>query len=354
LVDLSTLRIVEIGTPHMAAAFPEQTRSFAPRPVARDSGLTKLSVPKLATINRALRAPDLSLIVTAPTQLSPWQSTLFMRALFDRRAWLGYPRFGPVLAPHLLRLPLNAPIAVIDTSDFPYINRADLFLLSRCRFYFKRELPPDRWRLFTKTAHGELPTRRFRRQSRLRHLIDKIRPISLGLPAVAQYLPQTELDKTADVFVSVGGDDTSTVRNAGLSELIALRERGLRIDIAEGRLPREEFYRRCAQASIVWSPEGLGWDCFRHYEALACTSVPLINQPIIERHRPLLDGVHALYYDPEPGRLTAAIETALADKDRLQGIARAGKAHVLAHHTMTAIARYVVETTLGEPIETSR
>lgn len=333
----------------MATAFPEQTRSFLPGPVVRGSGMSKLSVPRLAAVYRALHAADVSLVVTAPAQLTPWQSTLFMRALFDRRSWLGYSRFGPVLAPQLLRLPLDAPIAVIDTSDFPYINRADLFLLSRCRFYFKRELPPDRWRLFTKTAHSELPTRRFRRQSRLRHLIDRIRPISLGLPATARHVPEGELDKTADVFVSIGVGDTSTVRNAGTGEIMALRERGFRIDVAEGRLPPQEFYRRCAQAWIVWSPEGLGWDCFRHYEALACGSVPLINQPTIERYRPLIDGVHALYYDPEPGFLAAAVEAALADKDRLRTIARAGKSYVLAHHTMPAIANYVVETTLGRP-----
>ena len=333
-----------MNAPHVAAAFPQQTRSFMPRPVNPDSSFTKLSLPNLATLNRELRAPDLSLIVTGPSQLEPWR--VLMRSLFDRRAWMGYPRLGPALAPQLLRLPTAAPIAVIDTEDFPYINRADLFLLARCKYYFKRELPPDRWRLFTKTAHRALPTRRFRRQSPLRHLIDKIRPISLGVPSVER-LPTTEFDKTTDVFVSGGVEGTSTVRKAGMSELLALRERGYRIDIAEGKLSLQDFYRRCAEAWIVWSPEGLGWDCFRHYEALGCNSVPMINQPTIERHRPLIGGVHALYYDPEPGCLTGAIEAALADKDRLRAIARAGKAHVLTHHTITALGNYVVETTLG-------
>jgi hypothetical protein len=344
LIDRSTLRIVEMNAPHVAAAFPQQTRSFMPRPAKPDSGFTKLSVPNFATLNRELHAPDLSLIVTAPSQLTLWP--LLMRSLFDRRAWQGHSRFGPALAPQLLRWPTAAPIVVIDTEDFPYINRADLFLLARCKFYFKRELPPDRWRLFTKTAHRELPTRRFRRQSPLRHFIDKIRPISLGLPSVAR-LPTTEFDKATDVFVSAGVGDTSTVRNAGMGELMALRERGYRIEIAEGRLPPEEFYRRCAEAWIVWSPEGLGWDCFRHYEALGCGSVPVINQPTIERYRPLIGGVHALYYDLEPGCLIGTIEAALADKDRLRAIARAGKAHVLAHHTLAALGNYVVETTLG-------
>ena len=335
-----------MNAPHVAAAFPEQTRSFMPRPAKPDSGFTKLSVPNFATLNRELHAADLSLIVTGPSELQLWR--LLMRGLFDRRAWQGHPRFGPAFAPHLLRLAATAPIAVIDTEDSPYINRADLFLLSRCKYYFKRELPPDRWRLFTKTAHRALPTRRFRRQSPLRHFIDKIRPISLGLPpSSAGLMPTTELDKTADVFVSGGVEGTSTIRKTGMSELVALRERGYRIDIAEGPLSPQDFYRRCAQAWIVWSPEGLGWDCFRHYEALGCGSVPVINQPTIERHRPLISGVHALYYDPEPGCLTGAIEAALADKDRLRAIARAGKAHVLTHHTLAALGNYVVKTTLG-------
>ncbi|MPZ38839.1 MAG: glycosyltransferase [Rhizobiales bacterium] len=354
MVDFAKLRILEIGTPHMAATFPGQTRSFVPAPVKPESGRTKLSIANLTALRAELRAPDLSLIVTGPGQRNPWSVSLLMRALFDRRAWQGYPRFGPAIAPHLLRFPVAAPIAVIDTADYPYINRADLFLLSRCRFYFKRELPPDYWRLFTKTAHGELPTKRFRKRSRLRHLLDKVRPISLGLPHPAtDFLTtgvETSKDKTTDVFFAGGVEGLSTVRQAGMRELAALRDRGFRIDVPEGRLPRDEFYRRCAQAWIVWSPEGFGWDCFRHYEALACGSVPLMNQPSIVRHQPLLNGIHALYYDPEPGFLTAAIEHALADKDRLRAIARDGKAHVLAHHTIPAIAKYVVEMTLAPPI----
>ena len=195
-----------MNAPHVAAAFPQQTRSFMPLPVKPGSSFTKLSMLNFATLNRELHAPDLSLIVTGPSQLTLWP--MLMRSLFDRRSWQGHPRLGPALAPQLLRLPMTAPIAVIDTCDFPYINRADLFLLARCKFYFKRELPPDRWRLFTKTAHRELPTRRFRRQSPLRHFLDKMRPISLGLPSVAR-LPTTEFDKTTDVFVSGGVGDTS-------------------------------------------------------------------------------------------------------------------------------------------------
>jgi hypothetical protein len=73
---------------------------------------------------------------------------------------------------------------------------------------------------------------------------------------------------------------------------------------------------------------------------------PLINQPTIERHEPLLHGIHAIYYDSEDGGLTRAVGAALADRPRLAAIGRAARAHVLAHHTPAALARHIVHVTL--------
>ena len=128
---------------------------------------------------------------------------------------------------------------------------------------------------------------------------------------------------------------------------MALRDGGVAIDAPEERLARPVFYRRAARAWLTWSPEGLGWDCFRHYEAAAGGSVPLINQPSIERHAPLLNGVHAVYYDVEPGGLTRAVRAALADRAQLGRMGLAAAAHVAAHHTAATLGRYVVETTLA-------
>ena len=198
------------------------------------------------------------------------------------------------------------------------------------------------------TAHSHLPTRRFRQSARYRDQLGKIRPLSLGLPREGQaLLPIEAEEKTADIFFAGDAESSSTVRAAGMLELAALRDRGVVVDIPQSKLPLQEFFQRAACAWLVWSPEGLGWDCFRHYEALACGSVPVINQPTIERHRPLLQGEHALYYDPVPGELTRTIMAALADKNRLRAMARAGKSHVMTHHTPDALARHVIETTLG-------
>jgi glycosyltransferase involved in cell wall biosynthesis len=178
--------------------------------------------------------------------------------------------------------------------------------------------------------------------------IEKIHPISIGLPLKRMdLLPKEPVAKTADIFFSGRIAQSSSIRPRGLAELLALKEQGVAVDISDRPLPPAEFYQRCAGAHLTWSPEGYGWDCFRHYEAPACRSVPVINTPTIERYSPLIAEEHVLFYSPEPGGLTRAVVAALADKPRLARMAEAGRNHVLAHHSPGAIARHVVETTLG-------
>lgn len=350
--DHSNLRFLEIGAPWLKAVFPQQTQCFSTfhdsRTADPANGLFNISPRTLPKLHSALRSPDLSLIVCRPLFYPPWHWQWINRELFSRRALQGRSRLLSAFGTQLLRMPVSAPIAVIDTEDYPAINRDRFFLLTRCRLYFKRELPPDRWRLFMGTAHPSLPSRRFRSQFRHRDDIGKVRPLPLGLPLDSRgLLPMTAPEKTADIFFAGDAEHSSTVRSAGMRELLALRERGIVVDIPQSRLTPPEFYRRTAQAWLVWSPEGLGWDCFRHYEAPACGSVPVISMPTVERYRPLVAGEHAFYYDTEPGALTRTVLSALTDKPRLEAMARAGQSHVMAHHTPDALARYVIDTTLA-------
>jgi Glycosyl transferases group 1 len=357
--DISNLKFLEIGAPWLKSVFPDQVLCFSTYHSRREAdpanGLFHISPATLPRLYRELQSPDLSLIVCRPLFYPPWHWQWINRELFSRRALQGQSRIFTGLGAQLLRLPVRAPIAVLDTEDYPAINRDRLYLLSRCRLYFKRELPPDRWRLFMGTAHPNIPTRRFRSQSRYRTDLEKIRPLPLGLPLDSRgLLPITATEKTVDVFFAGDTESSSTLRASGMRELLALRERGITVDIPQSRLELAEFYQRAARAWLVWSPEGLGWDCFRHCEAPACGSVPVISMPTIERHRPLIRGVHAFYYDAEPGALTQTIVAALADKARLQAMAQAGQAHVMAHHTPDALARYVIDASLSADVGEQR
>lgn len=347
------LKIVEIGDkPFIKSAYPRETVYFSTMFNAErsdpEAGTYSISLATLPALHRALHDSTTSLVVCHPTFYSPWHWRFLVRALFDRRTLQGHVPLIRAYGPQFLRSRITAPIAVLDQDDLPVINRNNFFLLDRCVTYFKRELPVDRWQLLLKTGHPNLPTHRFRQISRHVEKLKKLRPISMGLPMRKSVpLAQPVSAKTADIFFAGRVDASSWVRTRGFPELLALREQGIVVDVPDAPLPPEEFYRRCAAARLVWSPEGYGWECFRHYEALACGSVPICNHATVERYRPLEDGVHAIYYSPEPGGLTAAVTAALADKTRLQRIAHDGQAHMRAYHTPHALAAYVVDETFA-------
>ncbi|HTX48197.1 MAG TPA: glycosyltransferase [Caulobacteraceae bacterium] len=340
--------IIEIGPrPYIALAYPDETLFYSSRAAAEapENGQVIASLGELWT---ALARTDVDLIVAHPSFSAPWTFRHLHRSILSRKMLEGHSPLLRAAAPELLRWRGAAPVVAIDHEDLPVINRSNLFLLDRCGVYFKRELPADHWRVFTKTAHANLPTPRFRTQKRALERLAKLRPISLGLPTrAAGLLPRSDRPKTADVFFAGRIDGSSTLRVRGHAELKALQAQGVIVDIPDAPLPLEAFYERCAAARIVWSPEGFGWDCFRHYEAAACGAAVLINAPTIDRHAPLVAGEHAIYYDPAPGGLTRAVTEALADTDALARIAAAGRAHVMAHHTVDALARHIVETGRG-------
>ena len=144
---------------------------------------------------------------------------------------------------------------MIDYEDVHHQSQ-QLLLLDRCHAYFKRELPVDRWRVFLKTAHANLPTPRFRRLQRYQGRLAKLEPLSLGLPTIEdRLLPERSMGKFVDVFFSGRIANSSSIRTRGLAELRALHGNGVKIDIPDAPLPREEYYRRCARAWLVWSPQ---------------------------------------------------------------------------------------------------
>jgi len=75
--------------------------------------------------------------------------------------------------------------------------------------------------------------------------------------------------------------------------------------------------------------------------------LPLIgSRRHADSRRSLLDGVHGVYYDVEPGGLERAAVAALADKDRLKQMAVAARDHVFAHHTRRAYCERVLRMAL--------
>lgn len=344
-------RILEIGqVPRMHHAYPGTTEFYSTYVMdsARNkpAGSTLVSAASLAPLANRLIDPRLDLVVVhaSPHGLAEGM----VRTIFRRATLSGHCPLFRGVAQQLLRRGTAAPVAVVDLEDSPFVLNCNRHLLRRATLYFKRELPADRWQLLA-TA-GRVPTQRFRANPDYQAALSRVRPLSLGLPdhvLSAGSLKPTGEKKNIDVFFAGKLNGSSTVRERGMRELIPLRDAGYRIEICEGGLSPADYLERCSRAWLVWAPQGYGWDCFRSYEAAFAGSVPLISRQTIERHQPLNDGEHAVYYDLEPGALARAVQRALENRERLLAMAQAARQHVLRYHTSAALARYVVQSALA-------
>lgn len=240
---------------------------------------------------------------------------------------------------------LGSRLAAIDLDDRPIIDNRWFGILESCVCYFKRELFQNPCNSFLYTSARTECNGNIMHSEKHRGWIEKLRPISLGVaPDFCKKYSTLAVPKKTDIFFA-GFTDNRPNRAAGLRQLRRLADEGFAIDIVEERLPHEEFVRRCAQAYIVWSPEGFGWDCLRHYEAAVTGSVPLMQSPGIRRYAPLMDGEHALYYYIEGDHLAQRIRESLKNRTRLIEMGLSARRHVLKFHTFEALSQYVIDET---------
>jgi hypothetical protein len=352
-MGLSPIRILEIGDhhhfkqtyfdrTHLLWTGRRQPKSLAPGEYA------DCTPHAFAWAMGEVARERFDVIVVYAGQRPPWHPRFWLRAVFQGCPLTAAVRVFGVTWLRYVRP--RVPIIVLDMHDIPTIDRSNFFLLDRAEVYFKRELPVDYWQSLSGSAHVNLPTSRIRRAPGWQRRIAKLQPISLqaGLLDLECSDANIFAGKTSDVFFAGAVDGNSTVRCHGLLQLRKLADRGLKIDIATERLPHAEFCRRMSRAWLAWSPSGLGWDCYRHYEAPQCLAVPVINYPTIARYRPLEDGVHAVYYAPEGDGLSRAIEAALADKEKLGRMAIKGRAHVRQNHVGPAFCERVLRWALQQ------
>lgn len=247
------------------------------------------------------------------------------------------------------------PLAVVDITDEPTIDPADLAMVRHCSCFFKRELPVNSINVLQRCPphHMEPALKAAARDTQ--ELLSKMRPISLG-SRQNMNVPRLDLEeafqrtmshdeKTYDVFFA-GHPGHCGLRSHGLSLLEELADEGYRIKILRESIEIHEFWAAMSRSYLAFSPEGLGWDCIRHYEAALVQSVPIISQPTIRRHQGLQNGRHCYFYEPFCDSLKMVIKNALADKDQLLTMGTAARQWVVKNHVPGARGRYLIEETL--------
>ena len=243
----------------------------------------------------------------------------------------------------LLRV-FSPKLVIIDLEDRPIIDNSRFNQAFHARLYFKRELPQNPANSFLYTTAKNEDNGNISRQPLYEALIGKLRPISIGVEtSLWASAERGRSEKTADVFFC-GKVHGRPNRIRGAVCLKQLKEDGFRIDFPEKGISHSEFLQRCANALTVWSPEGFGYECYRTYEAAALGAVPVLQYPTIQRHAPLVDGVHALYYGVEEYHMHEVLSRALTDRERLLKMGRAAQSHVGLRHTHAALSESIRET----------
>jgi hypothetical protein len=347
------LRFLEVGVESLfKKAFPQQT-DFYYTGTRHHSWYGRecrpLTPAALWGVMQRLRRQEYDLIAVHPALYAAWHPRSFLNMFKYRQLSYATGLFSS-FAFQFLRFVRHTPMVVTDLVDSFSVGRHNFFLFDRCEAYYKRELPQDNWQVFFGSGHRNLPGRSFRKKRRFQRYVEKLRPIGLGVTQQTAVVARRmgEVPKTTDVFFVGSTGNWSTVRSKGIDQIKALRDKGLRVDIPEQRLPYEEFMRRCAQAWLVWSPAGFGWECYRHYEVALAGSVPVMNLPTIERHQPLEHGKHCFLYSIEGDNLTTTILDALSNKPRLVEMAAAARAQAERYHTCQGLCEHILREVLPE------
>lgn len=244
---------------------------------------------------------------------------------------------------------LRTPLALLNRTDRGGVWEGSDWFFRNSHTCFIRELNPDpRWPLL----HLPETNRWARRVAGLdRNGVtpadwDKLLPISLGLPDPAPYPPPGT--KEFDVLYGHGADfRDKPLRDRLLAELQQeCRRLNLSLKLVD-RVPKPEWIRLMGAARLVFSPPGVGWDCWRHYEAMMAGAIPLMTYPTILRHQPPLEGVHGFYFAPEPGGLGRGLQSAMERKEKFPEMYAAARCLVQDHHTWPRLRDYVVRETLA-------
>jgi hypothetical protein len=311
---------------------------------SRSDGALELGYPnaRLFTWRDAIRihakvtARDYDVVLCEAFRHPAWSPHHGIGARFShafRGLLVNHERHGQALVPWLR----GVPIAVVDLADSNLLAVRNRELLRSATRYYKRELPANPLLACQLTGSFVMNVRHTLEQQELVASLSKVHPLSLGISEAVADLADvfsSSCTKQYDIFCSVQPGGSYSLRaERFVGQLRELGQRGYRVRISEHPLPFEEYLKVCAESWMVWSPEGMGWDCWRHYEIAATRSVPVINYPSILRDAPMLHGVHAVFYDPAGDGLKDAVVRELRDKQRLLDMGSNARQLVIEHHT---------------------
>ena len=155
-------------------------------------------------------------------------------------------------------------------------RKAQVIVLDR---YAVSTVQLDFWKLFGPTSDYYTTNLSVENDIRYNHSKDKP-PVGnvYQFPLyifTSKYHPPKQVEKDIELFFS--GTINSKAREEALPALELLQQKGYNVIINTSRLNMQQYLDYMSRSLLCLSPAGVGYDCFRHYEIMLCSSVPLIN-----------------------------------------------------------------------------
>jgi hypothetical protein len=151
-----------------------------------------------------------------------------------------------------------------------------------------------------------------------------------------KYNPPSNVGKDIDLFFS--GTINSDAREEALPALELLKAKGYNVVINKDRLNMEQFLMYMSRSYLCLSPAGVGYDCFRHYEIMLCSSVPVINLPREPLMHPLEHGGNCFLYK-DADDLVKQVEFLLTQKEMLVRMGKDLSRQVPATNNIYSVGR---------------
>ncbi|WP_446010909.1 hypothetical protein [Candidatus Electrothrix sp.] len=171
-----------------------------------------------------------------------------------------------------------APVAAIDLSEPACLSQSGRRVFEESTLFFKRELPYDRY--FMYYPDRPAPWKEWRKK--LLPFFDKVYGIPLGIEDDKYFALKRLRHAEKDIDVFISGAVSNTQRKTAIALLDEIRAEKEWNIVMLDHVSFDEYCELVARSKVTISIGGSRWECFRHYEAVALGSVPLMNRPNID------------------------------------------------------------------------
>jgi hypothetical protein len=165
---------------------------------------------------------------------------------------------------------------------------------------------------------------------------------------VENYQVPFQREREIDVFFA--GAVNSEERRASIDKVRQLESEGYRIMVEERHLPFADYLSLMSRSWLTLSPQGYGYNGFRHYESMLVGSVPLINIPDPAIVNDFRHGQNCLFYSIARADLNRIITSALSDKRGLLQMADRLREFIIDRHSRHGVGAYLLRESLADDV----